>query len=139
MRDFPALQRSPVYVLAAAAAVCGAPAYLALDDLRLLAPELRDGPWPLELLAGLLALAAAIAAARPRRLPLRIAAAALAIAATVAFSRYARVDHHRLPAPALSVDRPAPSLVLQDEEGHPWSLDTLRGRPAVVLVVRGVT
>lgn len=135
--------RAAPVVLALLAGAAGLPLYLALDGVRALPLELRDSPWPLEALAGALALASMLAAGRSPRgrwQSLGVAAGLAAAASTLLFSHHVRASY-RLPPPSAAVRlgvRP-PALDLKDERGRPFSLEALRGAPAVLVLFRGST
>ncbi len=128
-------------VLSLLAGAAGLPLYLALDAVGALPLELRDSPWPLEALAAALALASMLAAPRSPRGRWRavgLAAGLAAAASTLLFSYRVRTSY-RLPPPSDAVRlgvRP-PALDLKDEEGRPFSLEVLRGAPAVLVLFRG--
>jgi hypothetical protein len=130
-------------VLALLAGAAGLPLYLALDGVRALPLDLRDSPWPLEALAAALALASVLTAARSPRGRWRAVGAAAGLAAaasTLLFSHRVRASY-RLPPPSAAVRlgvRP-PALDLVDEQGRPFSLEVLRGAPAVLVLFRGST
>ncbi len=135
--------RAAPVVLASLAGAVGLPLYLALDAVGALPLELRDSPWPLEALAAALALASMLTAARSPRKWWRavgVAAGLAAAAGTLLFSHRVRASY-RLPPPSTAVRlgvRP-PALDLEDEEGRPFSLEVLRGAPAVLVLFRGST
>jgi hypothetical protein len=110
-------------VLSLLAGAAGLPLYLVLDAVGALPLELRDSPWPLEALATVLVLASIVAAARSPRGRWR----AVGVAAVLAASAAVRLGV-----------RP-PALDLKDEEGRPFSLEALRGAPAVLVLFRGAT
>ena len=130
-------------VLALLAGAAGLPLYLALDAVGALPLELRDSPWPLEALAAALALASMLAARRSPRGRWRavgVAASLAAAASAVLFSHHVRFSY-RLPPSSAAVRlgvRPPP-LDLEDEQGRPFSLELLRGVPAVLILFRGAT
>jgi hypothetical protein len=130
-------------VLSLLAGAAGLPLYLALDAAGALPLEWRDSPWPLEALAAALALASVLAAARSPRGRWRavgIAAGVAAAASTLLFSHRVRASY-RLPPPSAAVRlgvRP-PALDLEDDQGRPFSLEILRGAPAVLVFFRAST
>ncbi len=130
-------------VLSLLAGTAGLPLYLALDAVGALPLEQRDSPWPLEALAAVLALASMFAAARSPRgwwRAVGVAAGLAAAGSTLLFSHRVRAGY-RLPPPSAAMHlgvRP-PALDLKDEEGRPFSLEVLRGAPAVLVVFRGST
>jgi len=135
--------RAAPVVLALLAGAAGLPFYLALDVVGALPLELRDSPWPLEALASALALASMLAARRSPRGRWRavgVAASLAAAASTLLFSHHVRASY-RLPPSSAAVRlgvRP-PALDLKDEQGRPFSLEVLRGVPAVLILFRGAT
>jgi len=135
--------RAAPVVLALLAGAAGLPFYLALDVVGALPLELRDSPWPLEALAAALALASMLAARRSPRGRWRavgVAASLAAAASTLLFSHHVRASY-RLPPSSAAVRlgvRP-PALDLKDEQGRPFSLEVLRGVPAVLILFRGAT
>lgn len=130
-------------VLGLLAGAAGLPLYLALDAVGALPLELRDSPWPLEALAAALALASILAVRRSPRGRWRavgVAASLAAAASTLLFSHHVRASY-RLPPSSAAVRlgvRP-PALDLKDEQGRPFSLEVLRGVPAVLVLFRGAT
>src|SRR5690242_12249934 len=81
--------------LAVAACFAAMPAaYALLDGLRVLPPAFRDGPWPLEALGVVLALAVGRNAFAQRASALRAAAV---IAGVIALGVFARGAQQRLP------------------------------------------
>ena len=135
--------RAAPIVLALLTGAAGLPLYLALDAVGVLPLELRDSPWPLEALAAALALASMLAAARSPRGWWRVvgmAAGLVAAASTLLFSHYVRASY-RLPPPSAAVRLGVlpPALDLKDEQDRPFSLEVLRGAPAVLILFRGAT
>ena len=125
------------------AGAAGLPLYLALDAVGALPLELRDSPWPLEALAAALALSSMVAAARSPRGWWRgvgMTVGLVAAASTLLFSHYVRASY-RLPPPSATVRLGVlpPALDLEDEQGRPFSLEALRGAPAVLVLFRGST
>ncbi len=138
-----ATRKTAPIVLSLLAGAAGLPLYLALDGVGALPLDLRDAPWPLEVLAAVLALASMLTAARSPRGRWRaagVAAGLAAAAATLLFSHRVRASY-RLPPSSAAVRlgvRP-PALDLRDDQGRPFSLEVLRGAPAVLVLFRGST
>lgn len=122
----------------AVAILVGAPLYRLGDTFALWPPELRDRPWPFELLA----IAACVMAARStdvRRVRFSTSLLLLAIMATAAFSVHTRVVATTLPRsdPTLPVGQPLPSLRLLDHTGARVALRS--GRPSLLVFFRATS
>lgn len=117
--------------------------YGALNYAGVMPFWLRDQPWPMELVAiaaTVATVALAVLAFLQRRA--RIAAtvsAALGVLATAVFLLLIhRLTYDLPPPPAeLAVGTTAPDFTLSDEGGHPVTLSSLRGRPALLVFYRG--
>ena len=118
----------------AAAVACGLPLYLLLDRVHVLSPALRQMPWPLALPALLATGALAV-----RRRKLAVAVVACGLASLALLSAVAAQARRSLPPPPreTAVGGALPSLSLLDEHSRSVELDSLRGRPAVLLLYRG--
>lgn len=126
-------------LLAVTAAGAAAPGYVALDRFRLLAPTLRDRPWPLAVLALALAAAGAVVAlrgavARGRAVALSCATVGLLSVVSLFGAASAR---YALPPSDLPTGRALPDVSLPDDANRPVALASLRGSPTVLVFYRG--
>jgi peroxiredoxin len=118
-------------------------AYALLDGLHVLAPALRDRPWPFEAAGVALALALARSTVGRRTSSAGALKAVLptvaVVAGVIALSVFARGPHQRLPAapPELLARTTLPAFVARDSSGRRVTNASLIGSPTVVVVYRG--
>jgi len=117
--------------------------YAALNYAGAMPLWLRDHPWPMELVgnaAAVATVALAVLAFRQRRVRIAATASAvLGVFATAVFLFFIhRLTYDLPPPPAeLAVGTTAPDFTLPDEGGHPVTLSSLRGHPALLVFYRG--
>lgn len=123
-----------------ALACAGVAAYFLLDHLGLLAPSLRDRPWPFEIpvLAACLHAAATGLRRRGRARVAAMVTAGVTLSLGVALTVVGGYLRHVLPPTPteLAAGRTLPRLTALDERGREVELSSSRNEPTVILVYR---